>query len=437
MNLFNRFDRNEFKLFKEKSSKTEIEKLLEKFQETTTPIETTTMIQTTTPIETTTSIQTSTDKIIEINSVDDFINEFITKLDRLNNNVYGNKDIKTIMYINTDLDFTNVNNSFMSSSTTDENGNINFISNDCNELINTVITTRGDYKTISNLNPINEIAALFMTINYQSEISNLIFDNMGRSLCFMNNGKINNCKFENININQIDRVSSIVSTMNYGTISNSSFYNIIIKQIDTVIQLNCSIVCSLNDKRIDENNNELNGLIENCVFSSINLDVINGATICYTNKSIIRQCTFKNIIMVASMDKVDQNGSIYSEYNSGGIVCTSEGGSIENIFINGMIILNGNNKGLLMINFKKSNDNKLNNVSCIKIDEKNNVYNLFSVSSNNEYNNIEDIENINNIFYMNNSNYILVNTIQINNKTENNILNINNDNYNSCNFYSV
>ncbi len=424
MNLFNRFDKNEFKLLQEKSSKTEIERLLEKFQDVSS--------------ETTTSvIQTSIDKIIEINSVDDFINEFITKLDRLNNNVYGNKDIKTIIYINNDLDFTNVNNSFMSSSTTDEDGNVNYISNDCNELINTVITTKGDYKTISNLNPNNEIAALFMTINYQSEISNIIFDNMGRSLCFMNNGKINNCKFQNININQIDRVASIVSIINYGTISNSSFYNIIIKQIDTTILLNCAIVCSVNDKRIDENNNELNGIIENCDFGSINLDVINGATICYTNKSIIRQCTFKNIIMIASMDKNYQNDSSYIEYNSGGIIGTSEGGSIENIFINGMIILNGNNKGLLMINFKKSQDNKLNNISCIKIDEKNNIYNLFEISTNNEYNNIEDVETINNIFYLSMSNYVLAMTVQINNKAENNILTINNDNYNSCKFYSA
>ncbi len=419
MNLFNRFDKNDFKLFQEKISKTEIERLLENFQETT-------------PI-----IQTSTDKIIEINSVDDFINEFINKLDRSNNNAYGNKDIKTIIYINNDLDFINVNNNFIASSTTDKNGIVNYISNNCNELINTIITTKGEYKTISNLNPNNDIGVLFMNVNYQSEISNLIFNNMGCCLCFINNGKINNCKFENININQIDKISSIVAILNYGTISNSSFYNIIIKQIDVAIILNCAIICSLNDKKIDKNNNELNGIIENCEIDSINLDVINGATICYTNKSIIRQCTFKNIITIASKDKLNVNGNIYSEYNSGGIVGISEGGSIENIYINGTIILNGNNKGLLMTKFKKSNDNKLNNISCIKIDDRNNIYNLFIISDDNQYNNIDDVENINNIFYINSINYILVKTVQINNKTTNNILNINNDTYNLCQFYSV
>ncbi len=90
-----------------------------------------------------------------------------------------------------------------------------------------------------------------------------------------------------------------------------------------------------------------------------------------------------------------------------------------------------------MTKFKKSNDNKLNNISCIKIDDRNNIYNLFEISTNNEYNNIEDVETINNIFYLSMSNYVLAMTVQINNKAENNILTINNDNYNSCKFYSA
>ncbi len=402
MNLFNRFDKIESKPFQEKLSRTGIEKLIEKFQDN------------------------QADKIIEINTVDDFINEFINNLDH-SSNVYGNKNIKTIIYINNDLDFNNFNNRFKSLSN---------ISNDINELINTVITTKGDYITINNLDPMNNISALFKNINYQSKISNIIFNNIGCNLCIINNGKINNCKFKNININK-ENISSIVANINYGIISNLSFHNITIKQIDTINQLNCGIVCSINDKIIDENKNELNGVIEYCDFSNINLDVINGATICYINRSIIRQCTFKDLITIASLNKIKYNGSFYTEYNSGGIVGICEGGTITTIFINGMITLNGNNKGLLMIKFKKSNENKLNNISCIKINEKNSVYNLFIISNDNEYNNIDDIDNISNIFYISTSKYILINTHKINNRLDNNILNINNNNFNNCIYYSV
>jgi hypothetical protein len=178
-------------------------------------------------------------------------------------------------------------------------------------------------------------------------------------------------------------------------------------------------------------NIELIGTIENCVFGGIYLDVINGATISYTNKGIIRMCLLQDIIMICPIDKSTLN----SNYNSGGLVGMNEGGELVNIHINGMVVLNGNNKGLLMIKFKKSTDGKLNKISCIKIDDRNNIYNLLLLNDI-EYNNIDDIESINNIFYINNYNYILINTLQVN-TTDNNILNINNDNYNSCQFYTL
>ncbi len=323
-------------------------------------------------------------EVIEINNQIDLINLFIIKKNIFDGSfIYDKIDIiNKIININNDFDFNYNSDTIVDTNFPTE---IN--------LINTTINGNG--KVLKNLQ-IKKIGqqykSFFNTIDKDSIIDNLIFDNLIGFLTNNNKGIIKKCYFKNMTKKfpfNDNKYSFIIDGNNDGTISDCVFSNIIFntdrdKVINNDVFNGISVVCDIN-----------NGTIDKCSFENININSNKASIITFNNKSLITNCVIngENVINT-NYEGTDTDIVI------GGLVSILNGGRLQNIDIKGRIKINGNNYGLLC--------NSIVNgaiISCITINYTNNKQ-LVNINAKGNYKNeINNIKKINNIYIVNNAEF--------------------------------
>ncbi len=335
--------------------------------------------------------------IIEINNEQDLINLFIIKSYTLNGYSYNSVEINNkIININDDFEFN-----YTSDTITDTNfpSEIN--------LINTIINGNGKkFKNLVVKKTGQKYKSLFNSIDKDSIVDNLIFDNLSGFFSSNNKGIIINCSFKNMKkifpFNE-NKYSFIIDGINEGTIIDCSFSNIefdIDNDNSKVIPDNnyngISVICNIN-----------NGTINKCSFENIKIKSNKASLITFINKKNVLNCIIKGDNYITNT-----YDGVLNSIMIGGLVGVLDGGVLQNIDIKGNIIINNDNYGLLC----NSIINK-GTISCITINYLNKNQ-LVNINAKEEFENkIDNVKRIQNIFINDNFKYIPFNNIELNKRT--------------------